>query len=303
VPGDNIKNTVMALDQDRVQKPFRKLRKIVKKLPKLPSPEQVHDLRTNSRKIEAAAAALMLDSRKNMRRLLRELKPVRRGGGKVRDLDVLTGFAATLRPEEDQDCLIELLEHLGAERHRQAKKLHGQVRRYGPKITRHLKQGTKLLKKLDESGGKAGKDSEWRADAASIALQFSGELRQWPALNTQNLHPFRKKAKELRYVLQMADNPDADLIESLGRTKDAIGEWHDWQELCAVAEKALDHGPGCQVMKLIKSNTNEKFERALAIANEMRKSYFQQAPPKSEHGSRAAAKRPEAVRGAIALAA
>jgi CHAD domain-containing protein len=43
----------MALDLNRAEKPVRKLRKLLKKMSNPPTPEQVHDFRTNSRRVDA----------------------------------------------------------------------------------------------------------------------------------------------------------------------------------------------------------------------------------------------------------
>jgi CHAD domain-containing protein len=101
----------MSLDPAKVQEPLRKLRKLLKTFPGRPSPEQMHNLRTRSRRIEAMLQALMLTSRRNEKRLLQELAPVRKKAGKVRDMDVLTGFSSGLHEDEKQ-CLVELLEYL-----------------------------------------------------------------------------------------------------------------------------------------------------------------------------------------------
>jgi CHAD domain-containing protein len=64
----------MPLDADRIQKPVRKLRKLLKGFPKPPAPEQIHDFRTGARRLEATVEALGLESRGNERRMLRKLK-------------------------------------------------------------------------------------------------------------------------------------------------------------------------------------------------------------------------------------
>ena len=87
----------MALNQDRWEKPFRKLRKALKNLPDEPSPEDVHDLRTRIRRIEAIMQALRLDDTRDRKRLLKSVASIRKRAGQVRDMDVLTGFAATLK--------------------------------------------------------------------------------------------------------------------------------------------------------------------------------------------------------------
>ena len=267
----------MSLRPAKLQKPLRKLRKMLNKIPRKPAPEQVHDLRTLMRRIEAMFRALMIESKRNQKRLLKALKPVRKKTGKVRDMDVLTGFASKLRPDGDEECLVELLEYLGAERYKQARKLHREVQWNRKAIGSRLKRSSEYIEKvLAHSQQHSEKETEWPIDAMSLALQLSNELASWPRLDAGNFHPFRLKVKELRYALQLAKNPDADLIESLGEVKDAIGEWHDWEELTGIAGKVLDHGPGRNLIRMIRSTAKEKFDHALSITNRMRQKYSDQ---------------------------
>ena len=267
----------MSLRPAKLQKPLRKLRKMLNKIPRKPAPEQVHDLRTLMRRIEAMFRALMIESKRNQKRLLKALKPVRKKTGKVRDMDVLTGFASKLRPDGDEECLVELLEYLGAERYKQARKLHRVVQWNRKAIGSRLKRSSEYIEKvLAHSQQHSEKETEWPIDAMSLALQLSNELASWPRLDAGNFHPFRLKVKELRYALQLAKNPDADLIESLGEVKDAIGEWHDWEELTGIAGKVLDHGPGRNLIRMIRSTAKEKFDHALSITNRMRQKYSDQ---------------------------
>lgn len=80
----------MPLNANQTEKPLRKIRKLLKKMPAVPTPEDVHDFRTNSRRIEALLAAFSLDSKKNEQRILKRLSRLRKGAGRVRDMDVLT---------------------------------------------------------------------------------------------------------------------------------------------------------------------------------------------------------------------
>lgn len=106
----------MALDPKELKKPLSKLRKVLKKMPKQPPPEQVHDLRTNTRRIEASLAALQLDRKRKGKRLLKAITPLRRCAGDVRDMDVLTGFASGLSSHDNQQAVVQLLESLGESR-------------------------------------------------------------------------------------------------------------------------------------------------------------------------------------------
>jgi hypothetical protein len=80
----------------------------------------------------------------------------------------------------------------------------------------------------------------------------------------------------------MADNADQqEFITRLGEVKDAIGEWHDWQELTEIAEDILDHGPRCQLLRELQRISEVKYQRALALADAMRKKYLRLPPRKT----------------------
>ena len=271
----------MPLDANRALKPLNKLKKMLKKLPKQPSPEQVHDLRTSTRKIEATLEALALHSSRNGRKLLTDVAGVRKPAGKVRDMDVLTGFASRLNVDGERECAVELLEYLGVQRYRKARKLRTAVKQYQPALRRRLQRTSskveKLISKADNGKAKAdGQDP--RAEAAALALQLSHELRSPARLDRNNLHPYRLKVKELRYVLQLAgDAADQHFIQELGNVKDAIGEWHDWGELIAIASDVLEHDNNCKLIAEIKKIHQQKYDEALGITNRMRREFLGEA--------------------------
>jgi CHAD domain-containing protein len=270
----------MALDQQRVCDHPRKVQKSLQKLRKDTSADRVHKLRTGSRQLEALAHSLRLDSKKNERRLLKRLKPIRRRAGRVRDMDVLTGLAS--RPEftADRACSVQVLEHLGDERALHARKLQKQVRRSRTPLEKRLKRSRRFLKKSFHRSNQVAE--KWAAEAAARALQLEAELRDWPTLNRKNLHPFRLKVKELRYILQLAQGHDTEFVDLLGEVKDAIGQWHDWEELEAIAKEASDH-QGCQLLKQIHLRAESEFRRALELSNRMRR---QSLSPRSHRSPR-----------------
>ena len=106
----------MALDRSRLLKPMKKLEKLVNDLDSQPTPEKVHDLRTNTRRLEAIFEALSLDSQGPGKSMLKDLGRLRKRAGKVRDMDVLTSYASTVHLDGEEECTVQLLEHLGAER-------------------------------------------------------------------------------------------------------------------------------------------------------------------------------------------
>jgi CHAD domain-containing protein len=282
----------MPLAADAICRQPERLRRALKHLRKDSSPGIVHKARTRTRRMEAMVDALSMDSRKNERSLVEALKPLRRKAGRVRDMDVLTRFASLPKLHDEEDCSIQLLEHLGAERERQARKLTNYVQDQYPKMQRRLKKCAALLDKTLH-GEPNSRSKRWAGRGTAFALQLEAELRDWPALNRTNLHPFRLKVKRLRYVLQMAKGEDS-FVESLGQVKDAIGEWHDWQQLSEIANELIPHS-GCKLRREIDTNAQRRFNRALSVANQLRQQYLQRNP----HAPR----RLSTARSALALAA
>lgn len=258
----------MKLDPSSVQKPLRKLRKQLNALRPNPRPEDVHSLRTQTRKLEATVAALVLDREKESRRLIKLITPVRKAAGKVRDMDVLVGDALTLSGDHPGEGLVRLVEHLSKMRVKSARKLHDIVRRRRQQAGERLKQTSKLIKrKLKDDS------SEVNGEAAPQILIT--ELRHWPALDANNLHEFRIRIKELRYMLQLGDEADGELVDRLGDVKDAIGEWHDWVELLKIARKVLYPHADLGVLQQIEKIGQEKFRVALTAANQLRERHLE----------------------------
>jgi CHAD domain-containing protein len=268
----------MAIEITNVQKPFRKLRKSLKNLPKDPSPDDVHNLRTQTRRIEAIVAALTPDQADKARRLLKAVTPVRKAAGDVRDMDVLVSNSMTLSNGRGDDSVVRLVEHLGGIRMDSARKLVDTVAQQRKSARRTLKQYSKMVEnrlRAKKRGGRPGCiTGRPPVDAVAVTLNLIAELNQWPKLTAQNIHPFRLKVKELRYILQLADNPDTQLVEALGEVKDQIGDWHDWQELCRIANQVLNPNEDRPLLKRLDEIEKKKLAQALARANAMRTRYL-----------------------------
>jgi CHAD domain-containing protein len=274
----------MGLDAEQVHKPVRKIRKLLKKLPKEPTPEQVHQLRTNSRRLQATLASLSLDLSRRETRLLKHVNAVRKKAGKVRDMDVLIGSVPEVVASE-QECRITLLEQLGDLRRRQARKLHAEVRSSGKTRSGLKRVGRHLEAALCERKQKGCDPVIARSNAAATALTLESELGRPEHLGKQNLHAYRLKVKELQNVLRLSDHSRRqEFLEALNVVKDSIGEWHDWEELFAIGQKVLDHGSKCELLRAIKTNKTRKFETALRKAVQMRRRYFGLRPGKANGG-------------------
>ena len=273
----------MALDTKRTYRPIRKLQKSLKSLPKETSPEEVHDFRTRSRRTQAVLEALGLDRRSNERRMLQDLRKLRKRAGKVRDMDVLTAFTSQLQVDGEADCKVQLLEHLGTQRSKHAKKMRGLLRKDGSSLLKRLKRSSTRIQKLLQRAERNGDGTA--STAMAEALRLSSELADPPRLDRRNLHPYRLKVKQLRYVLEMAQDSDqAKFVEQLGEAKDAIGEWHDWEELIVIAGDVLDHRPSCGLLRELKAISEQKYQHALQLANELRAKYVK--APRAPRGKK-----------------
>jgi len=64
-----------------------------------------------------------------------------------------------------------------------------------------------------------------------------------------------------------------ELVKKLGEVKDAIGEWHDWEDLRAITAEVVNGGQQSELARQLKKITRQKFDNALSITNRMRKTY------------------------------
>lgn len=268
----------MALDPERLQKPLKKVRKQLKKMAS--GPEDIHKFRTNCRRIETTLRALDLAEKGSGRRVSKRIAKLRKRAGKVRDMDVLTEYLIALdRPDSERQCHTTLIENLGAKRRKQVKKLYKIRNEYSPKLTRNLRRIAKKIRKatskIKNSDGKAGKTRDAGSRAAARALFMISKLQDPARLQKSNLHEYRIKVKELRNLLKMEQSSDHQhFVQILGQVKDAIGEWHDWQELGALAQSILDHGKNCRLLEELHATGRAKYDLALNQAQNMRKMFL-----------------------------
>jgi CHAD domain-containing protein len=266
----------MPLDANRLQTSLSRLDKFLKKVPKDPTPETIHEARTSIRRLESALDVLKLKKKSTKKRLQRNLPQIRKRLGKVRDMDVLTAHALNLKPEApEKDCLVQLLEHLGAQRVKHLKKLRKAAKKVRSQVRADLSAIDKKLAKLAPSTSKKDQPSISDGTKISAIAELAAQLQAPTQLNRNNLHLYRLKVKELRDVLQLSLAAQNDpFVTTLGNVKDAIGEWHDWEQLVAIATKILNHAPHCNLLHQLKTFSASKFQKALTASNKMRATYL-----------------------------
>ena len=266
---------MMELEFDNVRRPIRQLRKLLKSLPSNPLVKDVQELRKRARRLETIITAYMPDKKKRNRRLLKTLKPVFKAAGVVRDMDVMTTKARGLGSRRRNDSVTPLLEHLQAMRIESAGKLFEQVSRHGKAARRRLKEfSSEIEERFERKNAQRAADTTGNQLHVDAANKLMEELRDWPALDAENLHAFRIKVKELRIVLKLAEAAKPDFADALEKVKDQIGDWHDWQQLRMIAENVLDRRENRTTLEKIEAMESSKLEQALADAQAMRTSYL-----------------------------
>jgi len=261
----------MAFNIDRIDKSMRTVIKFIRKNPRTPDSRAVHKVRTSARHLEVALSILDFQSKGNRKQSLNQLAEVRKLAGKVRDMDVLTAQTLMIQPGIEEDCVVELLEYLGARRKERARKLYSAIE--GAKsLRRHLeKDRIQIAKDLRKREGRRVLTSSKPRAIAKI-IQGSIELRVPARLHRKNLHEFRIKVKELGDVLQLFNEAGhADLRKKLRKVKDSIGEWHDLEVLQIIAGKVIKDSSSCPWISQLKRTSKSRYVHALSLANNLRR--------------------------------
>jgi CHAD domain-containing protein len=170
---------------------------------------------------------------------------------------------------------VQLLEYFGAKRAKHARKLRNTIKKCDPSLRSDLSKLAKVVAKQHNPDGRNGRATTVDQHAACAVVQLGIELHSLRRLDQRSLHLSRRKIKELRYMLQFtAASPDYRFLAILGKVKDVIGEWHDWEELVAIAKDLIGSKPQCKLLRQLKANARTKFEEALRVTNEMRSTYM-----------------------------
>ncbi|MFZ0395126.1 MAG: CHAD domain-containing protein [Terracidiphilus sp.] len=254
----------MRIEIDKAVRPARRLRTLLKQAPSELTPEYVHTVRTQARRLEAIVHAISFTHERRARRLLKRVKPLRKAAGGVRDMDVMIAKVLSVADGmggDRRDALLRLTGQMSAVRERNAERLRRLIERRGKTLCSKLKSYASRM-------GKAEPDELGVSMAAPQML--TAQLQHWPRLRAGNLHEFRIQAKELRYMLQLMPEMDEHTLNAFARVKDVAGEWHDWLQVHEYAGKVLDAKEDHEILRRLGEIEHEKLRAALVTANAIR---------------------------------
>ncbi len=222
-----------------------------------PSIETVHKLRTTIRRAETV---LKSDSRVADKKLLKQLKHIRKRAGRVRDIDVQLEILKSFGGRNHAE-VISVRRVLIRKREKQERKLSKAVLR----AFQENLQAVRLLTAKDDT-----RQVTANVNLQELAASFLAERRS-QALSPDNLHNFRIACKHLRYRAELATASAArdQLIKQLRRVQDAIGLWHDCVTLIESAKKVLGSEQSTSLQRHLHVQTHARYLDALRIVKEV----------------------------------
>lgn len=105
--------------------------------------------------------------------------------------------------------------------------------------------------------------------APSVLDMFNQAASEFPKLDAQNLHKFRKRIKNIRYLAEHvagADLQTKKLAAALKQMQATAGQWHDWHVLAKVAARTLrSQSKSGRLTELIQTLTKESLDMAIDL--------------------------------------
>ncbi len=256
----------MSLLDKRVKNLLEGLSSAASRLADEVSPKSVHRLRTTSRRIETLTSFTSPDLGRKQQRALKDLAALRKRAGKVRDLDVQTGLLSAIAngsAARDRRALADLLKR---KRLRQAERLRSVIRKLrGAKFFSHLARIGEKAAAVSVSTGLPLRQA--RQQLSGLAAEFASRQPIQPRL----LHQVRIRMKKIRYLAEL-DGESADqqrFLHALKSAQDALGAWHDWEELAAIAEKQFGGRMNCPLLVEVRALFAGRYSAATAAVAQL----------------------------------
>jgi CHAD domain-containing protein len=195
--------------------------------------------------------------------------------GPVRELDVWIGKLRRL--QDSQSGTVDYLPRSSRETIRQIGRIEERL------TTKRQKAGLKLVAEIEKRHQNlmmASRDveratGERRHDldgeqASSLLNEFAKLVGEFPIFDEENLHDFRKRIKNIRYLAEIhrADPTCGQIASQLRKAQSAIGEWHDWQVLARIASRGK-HSKDVEAGELLNSVAAEAYEAAVGVCHNM----------------------------------
>ncbi len=253
-------------------------RKLLAQCARKPSRRSVHALRSitlrlqvgieyflRNRAANSAAARAFQQWCKNGKKLRKALEPVRDADVHLTRLKSLrgTGKASEGKKKLSPRCIREvskLEDRLQRKRKTGINKLRTAIDARGKRLNRQSKELEAALSPHTPT--------KVHSTAPEALRIFARMASDYPHLDANNLHEYRKHLKQARYLAEIsaASDPVAkQLAAAFRRIQSAAGEWHDWQELANKADRILpNHGKEDGLIPVLESLAKKALHRTLS---------------------------------------
>jgi CHAD domain-containing protein len=255
----------MSLPAKRARNLSENLGLTIARLQEEVSPKSVHRLRSTIRRIESLVEFAHPDLGRKQRRALEHLPALRKRAGKVRDLDVQMDLLGTIANGSTASDRRELKDSLKRKRARQAQHLKSDIdslRR--SKFLAHVQRATEKAGSVSTETS-ASPFEEARRQLSCLAAEFGSQQPVEPRL----LHKVRVRMKKIRYLAE-TDTESTEqqrMLKSLKAAQDALGAWHDWEELASTAEKFFRERLNCPLLMEIRALFAARYADATAAVS------------------------------------
>lgn len=252
----------MSIAPQRSRAVFQKLERDLVKLSSKPQAENVHRLRTGTRRLQILLGDLSPKLDRSQKKLLKLLGRLRQRAGKVRDLDVQLAALRSLKIPQEPRRKTQLMNELIELRGRQEKKLRKAADEDTIReIRRRLKRASKHF------------DPEASRDPLAVAREMLERIQRDDGAMTEGLlHQYRILSKRARYAAEFADQSteSAQFIAGVKRIQDALGDWHDWLTLTKSASEHLGEVRESSLVAELHNVTGAKFRNAVTVLSHAR---------------------------------
>jgi CHAD domain-containing protein len=266
------------LPQPKWQQQLEIWRTFLAQCARKPSRRSVHALRSLTLRLQvelehslrkqaanSAAARAFQHWSKDGKKLRKALEPVRDADvhlARLKSLRNTTGEASEGEKQLSHRCIREidkLEDRLRQQRKVRVNKLMDAIDARGKRLNGFSKELEAALAPHMPS-----RMHSTAPEALRIFAKLTSELSN---LDAGNLHAYRKRLKQARYLVEisaMADPLAKRLAAAFKRIHYAAGEWHDWQELAKKAGRVLSgHGEQDGLIPVLETLAEKALHRAL----------------------------------------
>jgi CHAD domain-containing protein len=271
----------MTLTEKRFNTLARGVSATIAKLQEEVTPKRVHRLRTTIRRIQSLMEYSRPELTRKQQNTLDALSKLRKRAGKVRDLDIQINLLNALGNGSTRADRRALEEALQGRRKHQAERLALAARKLEhSKFAGHLGQ---LGPAMSASSAAVHDPGAPLHTAQTKIAELAAQSGSQSQIRPRRLHEMRIALKMVRYLAELAEASQERelLLGQLKAVQDALGAWHDWEELLRTAEKQFSHRAHCPLLDEARALFAAKHAGAIAAVSQLF-SHYGAAPPRRQ---------------------